>query len=131
MNRQVASFVRQRARSRCEYCRMPAQFDPLPFQVDHVIAEQHGGKTTLDNLALSCLHCNKHKGPNIAGIDPLTGQLVPLFNPRRQRWERVFSWDGPVLVGRTRVGRATIHVLAMNAPDFLAFRAELIDEGVY
>lgn len=110
---------------------MQSDHDPLPFQVDHIIAEQHGGKTILDNLAWSCLHCNKHKGPNIAGLDPVTGQLVPLFHPRHQPWERHFTWKGSILVGRTRVGRATILVLAMNDPDFVAFRTELMDEGTY
>jgi hypothetical protein len=84
-----------------------------------------------ENLAWSCLHCNKHKGPNIASIDPVTGELVPLFHPRLQRWERHFSWRGAVLVGRTRVGRATVRVLAVNDPNRVAFRAELMDEGVY
>jgi hypothetical protein len=110
---------------------MPSAFDPLPFQVDHIIAEQHGGASVCENLCWSCLHCNKHKGPNIASIDPVTGKLVALFNPRRQRWERHFTWDGAILVGRTRIGRATIRVLAMNDPDLVAFRAELMDEEVY
>jgi hypothetical protein len=43
---------------------------------------------------------------------------------------RHFRWDGPVLVGRTAVGRATIAVLAINLPHRLAQRAALIDEGV-
>jgi hypothetical protein len=110
---------------------MPSRYDPLPFQVDHIVARQHEGKTELANLAWSCLHCNKHKGPNIAGIDPHSGQLVPMFHPRRQRWDRHFVWDGSLLVGRTRVGRATIQVLAINAADFAAFRSELMDEGVF
>lgn len=85
----------------------------------------------LENLAWSRLHCNKRKGPNIAGIDPVSGQLVALFHPRRQVWERHFVWDGPILRGRTRSARATIVVPAINEPDFLAFRAELVHEGVF
>ncbi len=130
MKRALLKQLRLLANDRCDYCQMPRRFDPLPFQVDHIIAKQHGGKTVLENLAWSCLHCNKHKGPNIAGIDPLTGQIVPLFHPRRQRWDRHFVWQGKLLEGRTRVGRATIHVLAMNAADFVEFRSELFDEGV-
>jgi hypothetical protein len=110
---------------------MPAEFDLLPFQVDHIIAQQHGGETVLENLAWSCLHCNKRKGPNIAGIDPLTGQMAALFHPRLQSWQRHFAWDGPTLTGRSLGGRATIEVLAINYIDSVAFRAELIEEGVY
>ncbi len=111
---------------------MPAAFYPtVSFPIDHIIARQHGGLTLLGNLAMSCLHCNSHKGPNIAGVDPLTRKLTKLFNPRRHRWERHFRWDGPYLLGRTAVGRATIVVLAMNHPDLLEVREALIDEGVF
>jgi hypothetical protein len=131
MNRALANQLRRLSGGRCEYCRMPEGFDPLPFQVDHIIAEQHGGPTVLENLAWSCLHCNKHKGPNIAGVDPVTGQLIALFHPRRQRWQRHFAWEGPQIVGRTLVGRATIQVLGMNDPDFVAFRSQLLEEGTF
>jgi len=131
MNRALLLQVRELAKDRCDYCRMPAAFDPLPFQVDHILAQQHGGETVVENLAWSCLHCNKHKGPNIAGLDPLSGALVPLFHPRRQKWQRHFRWHGPILVGRTRCARATIHILAINASAAVAFRAELMQEEVY
>lgn len=48
---------------------MPATRDALPFHIDHVIAEQHGGMSVAGNLALACYACNLPKGPNIAGID--------------------------------------------------------------
>jgi hypothetical protein len=99
------------------------------FQIDHVIAEKHGGKTVFANLALSCLHCNLHKGPNLAGLDPVTGRIVRLFNPRRDRWTRHFQWRGAVLAGRTSIGRVTIDVLRINHPDYVRARAELIREG--
>jgi hypothetical protein len=101
MNRVLLEDLQILAGNRCDYCRIPAAFDPLPFQVDHIIAQQHGGETVLDNLAWSCLHDNKHKGPNIAGIDPVTKDLVALFHPRRQRWDRHFFWSGAILVGRS------------------------------
>ena len=80
MKRKLIDDVRQLAGNRCDYCHLPADVDPLPFQLDHIIAQQHGGLTVLENCAWSCLHCNKHKGPNIAGIDPLTGKLVAQFS---------------------------------------------------
>ena len=78
-----------------------------------------------------CVHDNLHKGPNIAGIDPLTRKLTKLFNPRRHKWERHFRWDGPDLIGRTAVERTTIVVLAMNDPDVIRVRRSLIEEGLF
>ena len=99
-----------------------------PFKIDHIVAEKHGGPTVPGNLALACPHCNRYKGPNIAGLDPDTGQLVRLFHPRKDFWTEHFAFDGPHIVGRTAVGRATVHVLAMNAPDLLLLRLELLSE---
>ncbi len=131
MDKALAAEVWRRANAACEYCGMPQALNPLPYEIDHVIPEQHGGKTSLANLALACLSCNKRKGPNLAGYDPISKRLVPLFNPRRQRWSRHFRWRGSVLIGKTRVGRATIAVLGINRPDYIDFRQELIEEGVF
>ena len=81
MNESLERRVWIRAGDRCEYCKIPAYVSEFTFPVDHIIAQQHGGKTTYDNLALSCPHDNFHKGPNIAGLDPVTGRLTRLFNP--------------------------------------------------
>ena len=132
MDPSLARHVRDRAGRRCEYGLTPESTYPtVPFPIDHIIARQHGGATTHDNLALSCLHDNTHKGPNIAGIDPRTQRITRLFNPRRDRWVRHFAWDGPCVVGRTAVGRTTIVVLAMNHPDAVAVRQSLIDERLF
>jgi 5-methylcytosine-specific restriction endonuclease McrA len=131
MDEALAKVVRERAGYTCEYCRLPQAFYQTPFEIDHIIAKQHGGPTTFSNLALSCLHCNGHKGPNIAGLDPKTRKLTGLFNPRRHRWRKHFRWDGPYLVGRTAVGRATVVVLALNDSTAVQARAQLIAEGVF
>lgn len=123
--------VRRRANGMCEYCRMPQNIQRLRFSVDHIIARQHGGQSTPENLALCCLHCNSHKGPNLVGIDPVTGQIAQLFNPRQQAWRDHFSCVGALIVGSTPCGRATIAVLAINDPDYIALRASLISEGVF
>lgn len=115
MNRDLARQVRERAAESCEYCSIPQFALPLPFQIDHIIAEQHQGQTELANLALACPHCNRYKGPNIAGMDPLTGQLLRLFHPRTDRWTDHFELDGARIAGKTPVGRATVQVLSMNA----------------
>jgi hypothetical protein len=38
------------------------------------------------------------------------------LDPRRQKWGAHFAWAGPVLVGKTPTGRATISVLKVNQP---------------
>lgn len=110
---------------------MPAACDPLPFEVDHIDARQHGGQTTLKNLAWVCFACNHHKGPNLTGRDPATHRITRLFHPRRDVWTDHFEWDGPVLVGRTTVGRTTIRVLAINLSCRVAHRLALLTEGVF
>ena len=82
---------------------------------DHIISSQHSGETELSNLALACAHCNRYKGPNIAGIDPFDGQIVRLFHPRQDRWADHFELIGARIAGRTAIGRATVQVLSMNA----------------
>jgi hypothetical protein len=106
-------------------------FYPVPFEIDHIIALQHGGPTILSNLALCCIHCNSHKGPNIAGLDPQTKRLTKLYNPRRHRWKRHFQWAGAHLIGLTAVGRTTILVLNMNGPFLKGLREALLAEGMF
>lgn len=111
--------VRQRVRSRagdcCEYCRSHQDDAPyFRFQIEHIIPKQHGGSDDDSNLALACPHCNQHKGPNLAGLDPHTGSLTPLFHPRLQRWDEHFAHRGPLIMGQTAAGRATVGVLTMN-----------------
>jgi|GEM_PF-3273097 len=100
---------------------MPANFYPLGFHLDHIIPRQHGGLTERNNLALACLHCNRHKGPNLAGLDPANGDIAPLFNPRRDAWSDHFEWHDTELAGKTAVGRVTIRVLASTLPIFELF----------
>lgn len=129
MDAALAALVRNRAQSICEYCRLPQVFSAIPFEIDHIIAQKHGGPTQEENLALSCFYCNSRKGPNIAGVDPASGRIVRLYHPRKDRWSRHFEWAGAVLQGKTATGRATIVVLSMNDPDAVAVREALIDEG--
>jgi hypothetical protein len=53
----------RRAGRCCEYGRVPQAYDDAPFEIDHVIAQKHGGPTVPGNRALSGLHDNGHKGP--------------------------------------------------------------------
>jgi hypothetical protein len=127
----LVEFVRKRARFRCEYCQLPWDQLVLRFEVEHVLPRKHGGQTEAKNLAFACLHCNRFKGPNIAGIDRegTRRRVVPLFDPRRQRWSTHFRIVGFEIRGITSVGRVTIDVLAMNDPRMVALRETLTSEG--
>jgi hypothetical protein len=124
-------LVTERANGRCEYCLVPQTAVFVPHQPDHIIAEQHGGQTDSDNLALACIHCNRRKGPNIASIEPLSNELTFLFNPRTQQWQEHFLLDAAAIQPLTAVGRVTINVLQLNSPERLEVRQALIEEGDY
>jgi 5-methylcytosine-specific restriction endonuclease McrA len=122
-------LVRQRARNRCEYCRLPQAAAPFfTFHIEHIRAKQHGGSDDLSNLALACPDCNAHKGPNLTAVDPDTDLVVPLFNPRTDRWDDHFQWLGAQLFGSTSIGRATGRLLEMNDVERVAMREELRGE---
>ena len=123
-------LVRRRAGNRCEYCRIHQHDDALlSFHVEHIIARQHHGTDRPSNLALACHKCNRAKGPNLAGR--IGDETVPLFHPRKQKWERHFRWVGPRIVGRTKTGRATVLVLDLNAPRRVVLREALIVSGLF
>jgi 5-methylcytosine-specific restriction endonuclease McrA len=124
--------VRFRADFRCEYCHLPESYSPLPFEIEHILPKQHGGTETMSNLALSCQHCNRHKGPNLVGVDPFSPKrkLVRLFDPRKHKWSYHFEWRGPRLESNTAIGRVTIRVLFINSPIRLQLRDALRNEGV-
>ena len=66
-----------------------------------------------------------------AGVDPQTGKVVRLFDPRRQNWRRHFQWNGALLEGRTSSGRATVRTLRINMNIRVEFRQSLIDIGEF
>jgi HNH endonuclease len=119
--------VRSRAGFRCEYCRIHEDDEPFAFHVEHIVARKHGGKSDLSNLAWSCQSCNLGKSSNLSGR--VRGEIVELFHPRRQRWNRHFRWNGPRLIGKTKCGQATIRVLNINAADRVDLRRLLIALG--
>jgi len=129
ISRELDREVRQRAGHRCEYCHLPQSCTTLRLWVDHIIATQHHGPTASENLALCCRGCNRHKGPNVSGVDNVTGAITPLFNPRTQNWEEHFRWHGVMLSGLTDVGRTTIDVLSINSPERMDARTVLLASG--
>ena len=114
--------VRERARERCEYCLLTESQVFGPHEPDHLIAFKHGGETSSANLVLACFECNRFKGSDIASLDPLTGELVALFNPRTERWAEHFQCNGARIVPLTATGRATERLLRMNIPSRLKLR---------
>jgi 5-methylcytosine-specific restriction endonuclease McrA len=60
MNPELERLVWRRADARCEYCQLPQAVSPLPHAIDHIIARQHHGPTTAENLALACFFCNSY-----------------------------------------------------------------------
>ncbi|MFN6463960.1 MAG: HNH endonuclease signature motif containing protein [Nostoc sp. DedVER02] len=118
-------LVEERANYRCEYCQLPAGVAFFPHEIDHVIAQKHGGVTNADNLALTCWRCNRHKGTDLGSFDPETGAFSFLFNPRIQKWAEHFSFLELDLVGLTPIGRTTIRLLQINSDERLAERRRL------
>jgi hypothetical protein len=108
---------------------MPESAVLVPHQIDHIVARKHGGKTVESNLALSCTLCNKHKGSDLASVDPESGEIVPLFHPRQDRWSDHFQIEGAHILPQTPVGRVTMLLLQMNRTERLAERSILIECG--
>jgi hypothetical protein len=124
-------LVSERAQGRCEYCKISEQSVLVPHEIDHVVAQKHGGLTEADNLALSCTLCNKYKGSDIASIDPETGQLTFLYHPRRDSWPDHFQLQNARFIPLTPVGRVTVRLLQLNHPDRMTERELLIAAGVF
>jgi hypothetical protein len=123
--------VIERAGGRCEYCLLHQQDSIKTHEVDHIAARKHGGETDSENLCLSCVNCNRHKGSDLTSLDPETGEIIPLFHPRRDMWDDHFRLDGPRIVPLTAKGRVTAFLLQMNVPDRLIEREILIRLGRY
>ena len=123
------ALVRQRAGDQCEYCLLRQEHSELSHHVEHIVAKQHAGTDEPDNLALACHRCNLCKGPNLTGVDPLSGDVVSLFHPRRDRWDQHFVLREVHITGTTPIGRATVQVLAINDVRRMELRAELLARG--
>ncbi len=103
----------------------------MPMTMDHIIPSAAGGSTTEDNLWLACRRCNEFKGARTRAIDPQTGIMVNLYNPRKQVWSENFMWseDGGEIIGKTACGRATVKLLKMNNPEIVVSRRLWVSVG--
>jgi hypothetical protein len=123
--------VKERAKGLCEYCRFPSRFANAAFHCDHIQPRTFGGPAVFGNLAWACSWCNAHKFIRTHARDSQTGRIVPLFNPRHQRWSQHFVWseDTLLVIGRTATGRATIEALQLNRPELRSLRRVLRAAG--
>src|SRR4051812_47358880 len=112
--------VRDRAENCCEYCLLDQGDHLFSFHVEHIVAEKHGGATIANNLCLSCPECNCYKGSDLGSIDPETGLLTPLFNPRTQAWSDHLALEDNIIKPLTAEGRVTVFLLRLNSDEQLA-----------
>lgn len=126
----LRKLVNERAKGCCEYCLIPEITTLSTHEIDHIIAEKHDGLTESNNLALCCVLCNKHKGSDLASIDPDTKQLTPLYHPRQDYWHEHFQLNGAEFVSLTAVGRVTVKLLQINRMDRLKERELLVQCGM-
>lgn len=119
--------VAERAHNCCEYCLSQARFSPDPFSIEHIHPRVSGGKTELANLAFSCQGCNNRKYKSVDALDPVSGEVVPLYNPRKHLWAVHFAWseDFSLIIGLTPTGRATVERLRINREGVVNLRRVL------
>lgn len=124
----VAKELRRRvavqAKHRCGYCLTAEAVVGTPMEIDHLIPESLGGQTEESNLWLACSLCNDRKSNRISAVDPETGDVVRLFNPRRQTWSEHFRWTatGEEIEGMTSTGRSTVAALQLNRASLVEAR---------
>jgi len=116
--------VTEQAKHRCGYCLTSEYVVGMPMEIDHILPESLGGLTEEENLWLACSLCNDRKGGRIAALDPETGEIVRLFNPRFQVWSEHFNWNetSDRIIGLTPIGRATVIALNLNRPSLVRAR---------
>jgi hypothetical protein len=132
VSQELRRQVIERAGNCCEYCLISQDNSKFSFHLEHIIAEKHKGQTNLDNLRLSCPTCNAYKGSDISSVDwDITGDTIPLFNPRKQEWTNHFRSEGARIEPLTPEGRVTVSLLRLNSPERLVERDLLIQLDRY
>ncbi|MGH9801624.1 MAG: HNH endonuclease [Blastocatellia bacterium] len=128
---QLRQRVADSSKHRCGYCLSEQQYSIDKFEIEHIIPLALGGTNDESNLWLSCGGCNNHKWMKVSGLDPDSGEDVPLFNPRTQQWAEHFRWDETCLfiIGRTPIGRATVVALRLNNELAVRVRGHWVNVG--
>ncbi len=122
--KELRARVAQSAGHRCAYCQISERVVGPWLEIDHIVPESKGESSEESNLTLACPLCNGHKSDRAEAIDPQTGRMMALFNPRLERWPDHFEWvDGNAVIrGKTAIGRTTVLALDLNHPDVVASR---------
>ena len=99
--------------------------------MEHIVPRSRGRTDALANRALACQGCNNRKYNHTDTFDPISGEQVALYNPRQQLWHEHFTWneDYTLMLGLTRVGRATVERLQLNRDGVVNLRRVLARVG--
>ena len=119
-----------RANGRCEYCLINEEDTGTRHEVDHIVAEKHGGATTMDNLCHACFLCNRNKGSDVASYTE-DGLLTAFFHPRNQVWSDHFQIVGSRIETRTGAGEVTAKLFQFNVAERCEERRGLQEAGRY
>ena len=123
--------VEKRANYLCEYCLSPQDFSTQSHSIEHILPKIKKGSDEPENLALACQGCNGYKSDKTKAVDPVTKTISPLYNPRKDIWEKHFTWSDDYLerIGTTVKGRATVSLLKLNRQGVINLRKVLISYG--
>lgn len=95
----------------------PQLYSAIPFEIEHSVAEKHGGTAIETNLALACLPCNRFKGSDLGSLDPFDGKLTLFYNPRIHKWSDHFNYQAGQILPLTAEARVTVKIFQFNLPD--------------
>lgn len=124
-------LVAARAYRLCEYCLIHEDDTYFGCQVEHIIAQKHGGPTEAGNLAYACAPCNRAKGSDLGTISLTSSQLIRFFNPRTDSWNQHFSLQAAHIEPISEIGEVTTRMLHFNDASRLFERESLQRVGRY
>ena len=133
MNKSLRKRIKERAQYLCEYCLSPERFCASYYEGDHITPPSAGGTDDYENFANACGGCNNNKSNHIQAIDPISGHVVSLYNPRLHIWEEHFGWNETftLMLGISPIGRATIKKLKLNREEVINLRILLVSAGLH
>jgi hypothetical protein len=125
--------IRRVAKRRCGYCLSRQGLVLGMLEIEHIVPLAKSGTNEEANLWLSCRLCNCYKATQVAAVDPLTSESVPLFNPRKDKWHDHFAWssDGIRILGTTAKGRGTVEALRLNNEISIEVRRNWVLVGLH